>query len=151
MTTCCSCSDKRPQLREYSYPEYRDGLGFTDTAPRNAGYCPICKRGNSCTYLHLSGSGVPAEDIIANTTASFEAAGSVFGCLQPSNGRLASSSTDAASVNTFKTARPLIRTKRTKDKKTKNTFSFSSDKGVTFSSVSASSVSAGTCKILDLL
>jgi hypothetical protein len=69
---------------------------------------------------------------IANTTASSEDTQSKLGLCQKQ------SQSQVAALNS-------TRTKRTKDKKAKNTFSFSSEKGVTFSSVSASSVSAGTC------
>jgi cyclophilin family peptidyl-prolyl cis-trans isomerase len=48
---CCSCMDKRPtRTNEFSYPEYRDGQGHTNTAARWAHYCPHCKTENERLY-----------------------------------------------------------------------------------------------------
>lgn len=38
---CCHCSDKRPQRA--SYDAYVDGRGWVSGAPRNAGYCQVCR------------------------------------------------------------------------------------------------------------
>lgn len=39
---CCKCCDKRPIQPEGTYPQYKDGEGWTDDANRNFGYCPFC-------------------------------------------------------------------------------------------------------------
>lgn len=38
---CCTCMDTRPILPENNYPMYIDGVGWSNTASRNAGYCHI--------------------------------------------------------------------------------------------------------------
>jgi hypothetical protein len=38
---CCACMDKRPV--KILYPKYVDGKGWVDIAPRDYGYCPVCK------------------------------------------------------------------------------------------------------------
>jgi hypothetical protein len=43
---CCACMDLRPILPENNYPCYEDGEGWTNTAPRDAGYCPVCNPKN---------------------------------------------------------------------------------------------------------
>jgi len=40
---CCACMDRREVRPENTYPAYVDGVGWTNTASRSAGYCPVCK------------------------------------------------------------------------------------------------------------
>ncbi|KAI9002851.1 hypothetical protein DFJ74DRAFT_774919 [Hyaloraphidium curvatum] len=40
---CCGCTDRRPEPADGLYDEFRDGVGFTRTAPRWAGYCGACR------------------------------------------------------------------------------------------------------------
>ena len=42
--TCCRCGDQRPALTEGTYRRYVDGSGWQNSARRDAGYCPACKR-----------------------------------------------------------------------------------------------------------
>lgn len=39
---CCKCADTRPMREEGTYPAYVDGEGWSDSATRDAGYCPFC-------------------------------------------------------------------------------------------------------------
>lgn len=39
---CCKCADTRPIREEGTYPTYIDGDGWSDSATRDAGYCPFC-------------------------------------------------------------------------------------------------------------
>jgi hypothetical protein len=44
---CCSCEDLRPlSLSECGYDTYVDGQGWTTTAARDDGYCPVCNTKN---------------------------------------------------------------------------------------------------------
>jgi len=44
LTRCCSCEDLRPLADGYEC--YVDGLGYTTTAERDDGYCPVCNTKN---------------------------------------------------------------------------------------------------------
>jgi len=47
LTKCCSCEDTRPIPAEGGgYECYIDGIGFTTTATRDDGYCPVCNTKN---------------------------------------------------------------------------------------------------------
>jgi hypothetical protein len=46
LARCCACMDRRPMQTEGTYPIYIDGLGWSNTGPRNAGYCPLCSTGH---------------------------------------------------------------------------------------------------------
>jgi len=41
---CCSCEDLRPLAD--GYDSYKDGVGWTTTAQRDDGYCPVCNTKN---------------------------------------------------------------------------------------------------------
>jgi hypothetical protein len=43
---CCSCEDLRPLLAVDGYKAYIDGTGWTTTAARDDGYCPVCNTKN---------------------------------------------------------------------------------------------------------
>ena len=47
LQACCPCSDKRPMKKGNTYPEYKDGAGWTNTASRSAGYCPVCVKSST--------------------------------------------------------------------------------------------------------
>ena len=40
---CCACLDLRPLREGNCYPRYQDGVGWSDDAPRNDGYCHYCR------------------------------------------------------------------------------------------------------------
>eukprot|EP00978_Attheya_sp_CCMP212_P039194 scaffold201592_cov69-Attheya_sp.AAC.2 len=42
---CCACEDRRP-YNGHGYECYVDGVGYTTTAARDDGYCPICNTKN---------------------------------------------------------------------------------------------------------
>lgn len=43
---CCSCEDLRPISEDGGYEAYIDGIGWTTTAARDDGYCPVCNTKN---------------------------------------------------------------------------------------------------------
>jgi hypothetical protein len=43
LNMCCCCMDRRPIIPEGTYPMFVEGIGFTFSAMRNAGYCLVCK------------------------------------------------------------------------------------------------------------
>jgi hypothetical protein len=43
---CCSCEDLRPISDTGGYDSYVDGQGWTTTAARDDGYCPVCNTKN---------------------------------------------------------------------------------------------------------
>jgi hypothetical protein len=44
---CCSCEDLREELTDgCGYKAYIDGVGWTTTAARDDGYCPVCNTKN---------------------------------------------------------------------------------------------------------
>ena len=45
MPSCCACSDTR-ELSETGYEGYVDGVGYTETASRDAFYCGVCNTKN---------------------------------------------------------------------------------------------------------
>ena len=47
---CCTCMDTRPILSGNCYPCYQDGEGWTNTAARDAGYCPVCNPKNFAAW-----------------------------------------------------------------------------------------------------
>jgi len=46
LTKCCACEDRRPVIVDGGYECYIDGIGFTKTASRDDGYCPVCNTKN---------------------------------------------------------------------------------------------------------
>ena len=43
---CCSCEDIRPISADGTYESYVDGVGYTNSAARDDGYCPVCNTKN---------------------------------------------------------------------------------------------------------